>query len=94
MNHLDRYIEQYNSWNALFSNEPISRPTTAAECKPLFDRLAGELSPENLCCDGELRGAALRKKSNLLYGTWKNLETIFGRTVTEDEVWGWEMWKK
>jgi hypothetical protein len=39
----------------------------------LADRLAGALSPENLCCDGELRGAKLRTKARLLHGAKADL---------------------
>lgn len=52
-----------------------------------FDHLACELSPENLCCDGELRGRALTAKKAKLDAQWKALEKKLGRTVTEEEVW-------
>lgn len=52
-----------------------------------LDRLAGELSPENLCCDGELRGAALRTKHRRLLKEWAAHEAVIGRKVSETEIW-------
>jgi hypothetical protein len=41
--------------------------------KELADRLASALSPECLTCDGELRGAKLKAKANLLNGAKADL---------------------
>ena len=38
--------------------------------------LEGDLSPENLCCDGELRGKALADKSKRLRGAYKELQAL------------------
>ncbi len=58
--------------------------------KHILDRffsLACALSPENLCCDGELPRAEVRRKYNRLTKEWKALETKLGRKVSESEVW-------
>ena len=39
---------------------------SAEDKAKLADSLACALSPENLCCDGELRGAPLRAKAKIL----------------------------
>ena len=52
-----------------------------------FLRLLVQLSPENLSCDGELRGQKLIQKKRRLDVQWKALEQDVGRKVTEDEVW-------
>lgn len=52
-----------------------------------FQTLAAALSPENLACDGELRGRALVAKAKRLRGEWAKLEKAVGRRVSEDEVW-------
>ena len=57
--------------------------------KRRFSELTGELSPENLCCDGELRGSALTRKANKLRAEWLSLENKVGRKVSEDEVYTW-----
>lgn len=58
-----------------------------------FKKLANDLSPENLCCDGELCQAEVGRKYNFLMKEWKLLEKKAGRKVTEDEVWGWVLKK-
>jgi hypothetical protein len=73
----------------------FTHPSSAARLKltkahPLFNQfldLAGDLSPENLCCDGELRGARLRAKHRDLLRRWAELEAKFGAPVSEDDVW-------
>lgn len=42
----------------------------------LADSLACDLSPENLCCDGELRGAPLRAKAKMLNDAKKELAAM------------------
>ena len=51
--------------------------------KELAQRLLSALSPENLCCDGELRGAKLRAKANLLNAAKADLEAM-GQKVEWD----------
>jgi len=89
MSALQKYIDQHNAWEAIFNKAPIAMPKTHAECKPLFARLAGDLSPENLCCDGELPRAQVAIKARHLHQVWADLEVIFGRSVDEGEVWSW-----
>lgn len=57
--------------------------------KQTFLRLASQLSPENLSCDGELPRYRVRSKYARLMKEWKALEREVGRKVTEDEVWDW-----
>lgn len=57
------------------------------DIKKGFVRLAGELSPENLHCDGEISVAAARSKERILRKEWAKLETAFGRPVSETEVY-------
>jgi len=83
--YLKQYVDDYNSWNTIFGAEPISIPTTPDECKSLFSRLASELSPENLTCDGERPPSEVKAQAKYLWGVWAELEEIFGREVNEDE---------
>ena len=62
--------------------------------KEKFMTLACKLSPENLCCDGELPKAEVRRRFRNLSGEWRALERKLGRVVEEDEVWQWEMEKE
>jgi hypothetical protein len=52
-----------------------------------FLRLAGEMSPENLACDGELTRSQIKKKLQGLKSEWKKLERQLGRAVSEDEIY-------
>ena len=57
------------------------------EQKNKFSRLACQLSPENLTCDGELSNAQVRIRYRQLMKEWNALEREVGRTVTEEETW-------
>ena len=89
MKALKKWVEERNRWQSMFNSTPISIPTTPDECKPIFYHLAGELSPENLTCDGELTTAQVRKRAREIWAVWHDLETIFGREVDEGETWQW-----
>ena len=79
MKALQRYIDDHNSWGKLFKNHtPWAIPTTRAEAEPIFESLEGDLSPENLCCDGEISQAAVRKKLRHFTAVHKQLESIVG----------------
>jgi hypothetical protein len=67
--------------------EKMTEMTPAAKTK--FECLVGELSPENLTCDGELPATAVKKKYAALMKEWRALEKLVGRTVTQAEVWDW-----
>jgi len=53
-----------------------------------FMYLVGQLSPENLHCDGEISHAEANRKHRALRKTWSALETQVGRKVTEYEIIG------
>lgn len=59
------------------------------EHKSKFLGLACRMSPENVCCDGEVSMAQARRRMGTLRNMWSDLEKTVGRTVTEDEVWQW-----
>jgi len=80
---LKKFIAQQNRVTAMFNGDPnavvypedTSKLTTAHK-QQLAQGLLSALSPENLCCDGELRGAELRAKSNLLNKAKADLEAL------------------
>ena len=86
---LKKFIAQENQMAALWGNGRL--PTypentsllTPEQKKQLADNLLSALSPENLCCDGELRGARLRSKANLLNKAKSDLEAL-GQRVEWD----------
>ncbi len=59
------------------------------EIRKRFQSLACQLSPENLCCDGELSPEETNKRYKELIIEWKNLEIEAGETVSEETVWNW-----
>ena len=63
MRNLTAYLDQKNRWNSIFGKPALQYPK---DRKHILDMLECDLSPENLTCDGELRGTALMKKAKLL----------------------------
>lgn len=49
-----------------------------------------DLSPENLCCDGEISVGEARKKADRLRRKLQALFTAYGREVSETAAWAWE----
>jgi len=63
---LTDYVKQMNDWNAIFGTGPVTFPLTEATAQKIASKLDGELSPENLHCDGEITPAQAQKKYNFL----------------------------
>ena len=62
-NSLGDYIEQANRWTAIFNPRAgIEFPLTQNSVNQIVDRLNGDLSPENLHCDGEITASQARAK--------------------------------
>ena len=53
MKELKEYVNQKNSWNAIFNKKGLSL-TSAEDRQRIASMLDSDLSPENLTCDGEL----------------------------------------
>lgn len=85
---LKKFIAQENRVAELWGKGnwtvfPAVADLTPEHKKELANRLLSALSPENLCCDGELRGAKLRAKSILLNTAKADLEAL-GQKVEWD----------
>lgn len=79
MKNLKIYVEQKNFWNQLMKRPLMNAENlTPAQVRDLMDSIECDLSPENLTCDGELRGAKLLEKQRRLLGAKNDLETIYG----------------
>ena len=50
---LAQYVDDINHWIGLFGDEPLSLDNPQ-DRQAIADRIAIDLSPENLTCDGEL----------------------------------------
>ena len=88
MNTLTKYIDDMNRWNAIFSIAPVNMPLSQADAEKLSDKLAGELSPENLHCDGEISRAEAQRKYNHLHTVLKQLRSYADKNgMTMPEMW-------
>ena len=52
-----------------------------------FAGLVCRLSPENLCCDGEISRAEVNRRFRQIQKEWKALEKEIGHKVSEDQVY-------
>jgi hypothetical protein len=58
---LEQYVENKNKWRAVFNQAPLSL-LNAKDRQAIADGIDGEMSPENLTCDGELPASVVRAK--------------------------------
>ena len=78
MSHLKNYVDQRNRVSALFGeDEKINIANiNQHDANRLFDLIECDLSPENLCCDGELSFAAVQRKATVLNGARAELAAM------------------
>ena len=75
MKNLQHYIDNRNSWNSIFgATNQITFPLTQKNADDLASALDGDLSPENLHCDGEISQAEAQRKYNYYGRVIKELE--------------------
>ena len=72
---IEKYVEDKNRWGAIFGSKPLSL-LNAADRQKIADSLDADLSPENLTCDGELRGSQVLQKSRYLQRCAQELQSI------------------
>ena len=75
MKNLTTYVDdRINAWNRLSGKQEIDvNNLTVTEAEDIFATLDGDLSPENLHCDGEISAAQARRKAKLFYGAGDEL---------------------
>ena len=81
---LEAYVENKNKWRSIFNQKPLSL-LNAQDRQTLANSIDSELSPENLTCDGELRGAQVQQKFRYLNRCAEELLSI-DPTVTFYEM--------
>ena len=74
-NELKQYLDRANALGKIFGDKEYDL-NSAADRRSLAEKLDCDLSPENLTCDGEVRGEALKRKYTLLTRAQKQLEAI------------------
>ena len=72
---LEQYVEQKNKWRSIFNQAPLSL-LNGKDRQSIANSIDSELSPENLTCDGELRGSQVRAKQQYLFRCAEELISI------------------
>ena len=72
---LEQFVDSTNRWGAIFGDKAIEFPLSQKDANKIMDSIAGQLSPENLHCDGEAPMAYVRSKLAELTRVQRELET-------------------
>jgi len=72
---LEQYVEQKNRFAKIFGSKTLSL-LNAEDRQRIADSLDSDMSPENLTCDGEVRGKALQDKQRFLFRCAEELISI------------------
>lgn len=72
---IEAYVENKNRWAAIFQGKELSL-LNAADRQKIADSIDADLSPENLTCDGELRGSQVQAKYRMLIKAARELKSI------------------
>jgi len=75
MSALTDFVDNKNAFAALFGTKPLDLKN-AADRQKIANSIDSALSPENLTCDGELRGAQVTAKYNKLVKAAKELQKL------------------
>lgn len=72
MRSLRAYVDQKNRWNAIFKGRQLDIDNPA-DRQRIADMIDSDLSPENLCCDGELPRSQVQAKYRQLQAAARDL---------------------
>ena len=75
MKNLKAYVDQKNQWNAIFGMAPMDINNDMHRVQ-IAQTLDGELSPENLHCDGEISQAEAMRKLRKLNAVCAELKQL------------------
>ena len=78
MKNLTAYIDQKNSWRAIFKDRKLTLPHDAIV---VHGHLEADLSPENLTCDGEADPVYVHKQHQFLTAAKTELEAAYPEYV-------------
>jgi hypothetical protein len=70
---LQRYLDRKNQWNAIFGGRAL---VIGRDNQRIADMIDGELSPENLTCDGELSRSQVNARYRELTGAAEELRRL------------------
>ena len=80
------YVDKKNFWNKLTKRPMIEFPLTQADVQNLSDALQNELSPENLCGDGEIPASVARANYKKLNNILNDLEKYAQKNNLDDII--------
>ena len=72
---LEQYVDQKNSWGKMFGSKPLSL-LNAKDRQRIAESIDGDLSPENLTCDGELPRNVVQARYKMLTRAAQELQSI------------------
>jgi hypothetical protein len=75
MSALQDYIDRVNYFRKALK-QPLLSLSTAADRQTIADRIDGDLSPENLTCDGELSRTEVNRRYKALMSAAKQLKKL------------------
>jgi len=75
ISNLEQYVAQKNSYAEIFGSPQVTL-MKAEHRQRIANMLDSDLSPENLTCDGEIRGAQLQAKYRYLTRAAAELKSI------------------
>ena len=78
------YIQQRIKMAQMFHPKQVPSYTTEKGLMELFSMMNGDLSPENISCDGELSKTAVAKRFREINAAWKFCEKQLGRKVAQE----------
>lgn len=65
ISNLEQFVQRENAMRQIFKSRPFSL-LNPADRQEIADRIDSALSPENLTCDGELRGSQVQQQYRFL----------------------------
>lgn len=77
LKNLSKVVDEMNFMCDYFKTPAIDvNKLTDADAQKIWNRLDSNLSPENLTCDGELRGAAVTRRYKLYTAAQAELKSL------------------
>ena len=81
MQNLKKYVEDQNFWRKLSKQELMTFPLSSSDASDIVYSLKGDLSPENLHCDGEISNEEAQRKYVYLRRVHTELELHVGHPL-------------
>jgi len=77
MKMLTKFLEQENQMRSWFNKPALDiNALTQADATALYQKLDGNMSPENLHCDGEISAAEARRRAKMFTGAAADLDRM------------------